>query len=158
MALDRSAEYTVTDARARYPWHLVREGSRAGLRTLAVPEADGGGGADPVALCLAGEELARGDLGIAILFSQTWLYSRLLAEALDADQRARFYQPFLQDPEHVLAWRSDDGNWVWTFVVKERDGRTRLISRKRFRNPRRIARIGMMPPMRNFSIVESRSS
>ena len=27
-------------------------------------------------------------------------------------------------PEHVLAWRSDDGNWVWTFVVEERDGRT----------------------------------
>ena len=97
-ALDKSAEYTVTDARTRYPWHLVREGSRAGLRTLAVPEADGGGGADPVALCLAGEEIARGDLGIAILFSQTWLYSRLLAEALDEGQRARFYRPFLQDP------------------------------------------------------------
>jgi alkylation response protein AidB-like acyl-CoA dehydrogenase len=102
-ALDKTAEYTVTDPRQRYPWHLVREGSRVGLRTLAVPEADGGGGADPVALCLAGEELARGDLGIAILFSQTWLYSRLLAEALDEAQRARFYQPFLRDPEHVLA-------------------------------------------------------
>jgi alkylation response protein AidB-like acyl-CoA dehydrogenase len=101
--LDRAAEYTVTDARQRYPWHIVREGSRVGLRTLAVPEADGGGGADPVALCLAGEELARGDLGIAVLFSQTWLYSRLLAEALDAGQRARFYEPFLRDPEHVLA-------------------------------------------------------
>jgi alkylation response protein AidB-like acyl-CoA dehydrogenase len=101
--LDKSAEYTVTDARQRYPWHVVREGSRVGLRTLAVPRADGGGGADPVALCLAGEELARGDLGIAILFSQTWLYSRLLAEALDAEQRARFYRPFLQDPEYLLA-------------------------------------------------------
>jgi hypothetical protein len=31
------------------------------------------------------------------------------------------------DPEHVLAWRSDDSKWVWTFVVKERDGRTRLL-------------------------------
>jgi hypothetical protein len=101
--LDKSQEYTVTDARTRYPWPIVREGSRAGLRTLALPEADGGGGADPVALCLAGEELARGDLGIAVLFSQTWLYSRLLAEALDEDQRARFYAPFLQDPECLLA-------------------------------------------------------
>src|SRR4051812_1243128 len=26
------------------------------------------------------------------------------------------------DPGHVLTWRSDDGNWVWTFVLEERDG------------------------------------
>src|SRR5215210_2108145 len=49
------------------------------------------------------------------------------------------------DPEHVLAWRSEDGNWVWTFVVEERDGRTRLISRNRFRLPTLIGRIGMLP-------------
>ena len=26
------------------------------------------------------------------------------------------------EPERVLAWRSEDGNWVWTFVLDERDG------------------------------------
>src|SRR5438874_9906762 len=35
------------------------------------------------------------------------------------------------EPGHVLAWRSEDGNWVWTFVLKEHDGTTRLISRNR---------------------------
>ena len=30
------------------------------------------------------------------------------------------------EPEHVLAWRSEDGNWVWTFVLEERAGSTRL--------------------------------
>src|SRR3954462_7625734 len=59
------------------------------------------------------------------------------------------------DPEHVLAWRSDDGNWVWTFVVQERDGRTRLISRNRFRLPKLIARIGMLP-MEPGSLVMER--
>jgi hypothetical protein len=49
------------------------------------------------------------------------------------------------EPEHVLAWRSDDGNWVWTFVLSERDGGTRLISRNRFRLPTLAARIGMVP-------------
>ena len=39
------------------------------------------------------------------------------------------------EPERVLSWRSEDGNWVWTFVLSERDGRTRLISRNRFRLP-----------------------
>jgi hypothetical protein len=46
---------------------------------------------------------------------------------------------------HVLAWRSNDGNWVWTFVLNETNGTTRLISRNRFRLPRLVDRIGMVP-------------
>jgi hypothetical protein len=49
------------------------------------------------------------------------------------------------EPEHVLAWRSEDGNWVWTFVLEEHDGRTRLVSRNRFRLPTLGARLGMLP-------------
>jgi hypothetical protein len=49
------------------------------------------------------------------------------------------------EPPHVLATRSQDGNWVWSFVLNERDGTTRLISRNRFRLPSLIARIGMIP-------------
>jgi hypothetical protein len=49
------------------------------------------------------------------------------------------------EPGHVLALRSDDGNWVWTFVLEEQEGRTRLISRNRFRLPTLTARIGMLP-------------
>jgi hypothetical protein len=48
------------------------------------------------------------------------------------------------EPERVLAWRSQDGNWVWTFVLSDDNGRTRLISRNRFRLPTRVARIGMV--------------
>ena len=32
------------------------------------------------------------------------------------------------EPEHVLATRSEDGNWVWSFILSEHDGKTRLIS------------------------------
>ena len=40
------------------------------------------------------------------------------------------------EPERVLAWRSADGNWVWTFVIEPRGaGGSRLISRNRFRLP-----------------------
>ena len=49
------------------------------------------------------------------------------------------------EPERVLSWRSEDGNWVWTFVLSERDGATRLISRNRFRLPTLAARMGMVP-------------
>ena len=59
------------------------------------------------------------------------------------------------EPEHVLAWRSTDGNWVWTFVLERQDGRTRLISRNRFRLPTLAARIGMVP-MEPASLVMER--
>jgi hypothetical protein len=59
------------------------------------------------------------------------------------------------EPEHVLAWRSEDGDWVWTFVLSGRDGSTRLISRNRFRLPRLVERIGMLP-MEPASLVMER--
>jgi hypothetical protein len=59
------------------------------------------------------------------------------------------------EPGHVLAWRSEDGNWVWTFVLRGRDGATRLISRNRFRLPTLTARLGM-PPMEPASLVMER--
>jgi hypothetical protein len=59
------------------------------------------------------------------------------------------------EPQHVLAWRSEDGNWVWTFVLEQHDGTTRLISRNRFRLPTLAARIGMLP-MEPGSLVMER--
>ncbi|MFZ1156123.1 MAG: SRPBCC family protein, partial [Solirubrobacteraceae bacterium] len=61
----------------------------------------------------------------------------------------------LIQPQRVLAWRSQDGNWVWTFVLNEHDGMTRLISRNRFRLPSLAARIGMLP-MEPGSLVMER--
>jgi hypothetical protein len=59
------------------------------------------------------------------------------------------------EPREVLAWRSEDGNWVWTFVLGERGGRTRLISRNRFRLPTLRVRLGMLP-MEQASLVMER--
>ena len=56
---------------------------------------------------------------------------------------SRFMRVERVESERVLAWRSEDGNWVWTFVLSEHDGRTRLISRNRFRlHSRRAHRHG----------------
>ena len=59
------------------------------------------------------------------------------------------------EPEHVLAWRSEDGNWVWAFILQSRDGSTRLMSRNRFRLPNLTARLGMVP-MEPASLVMER--
>ncbi len=59
------------------------------------------------------------------------------------------------EPPRVLATRSEDGNWVWSFVLDEHDGQTRLISRNRFRLPSLTAKIGMIP-MEPASLVMER--
>src|SRR5207245_1683784 len=58
------------------------------------------------------------------------------------------------EPERLLATRSEDGNWVWSFVLDERNERTRLISRNRFRLPSTAARIGMVPMEPGSLIME----
>lgn len=59
------------------------------------------------------------------------------------------------EPGRVMAWRSQDGNWVWTFVLTPDRGRTRLISRNRFRLPTLRSRVGMIP-MEPASLVMER--
>ena len=39
------------------------------------------------------------------------------------------------DPESALVLRSDDGNWVWAFVLVPHGGGTRLLSRNRISQP-----------------------
>jgi hypothetical protein len=62
----------------------------------------------------------------------------------------------LVEPGHVLAWRSEDGNWVWTFVLEEHDGTTRQISRNRFRLATLAARIAMLPMEPGSLLMERR--
>ena len=59
------------------------------------------------------------------------------------------------EPHRVLSWRSEDGNWVWTFCFGEHDGRTRLVSRNRFRLRTLASRVGMLP-MEPASLVMER--
>jgi hypothetical protein len=58
------------------------------------------------------------------------------------------------EPERVLATQSADGNWVWTFVLAEHGGKTRLISRNRFRLPKLKDKIGMIPMEPGSLIME----
>ena len=67
-----------------------------------------------------------------------------VAKGLIRRQQARILSRRRVEPNHVLAWRSQDGNWVWTFVLEAQDRRTRLISRNRFRLSTPIASLGML--------------
>jgi alkylation response protein AidB-like acyl-CoA dehydrogenase len=69
----------VEDPDERFPWEVVEAGSRWGLRTLTVPREYGGRQASVLELCLVVEELAAGDMGIAVVFDQTWKVCDMLA-------------------------------------------------------------------------------
>jgi len=60
------------------------------------------------------------------------------------------------EPQHVLATRSEDGNWVWSFVLDEHDGKTRLISRNRFRLHSLTTKIGMIPMEPGSLVMEQK--
>jgi hypothetical protein len=60
------------------------------------------------------------------------------------------------EPQRLLATRSEDGNWVWSFVLDEHDGKTRLISRNRFRLPSLMAKIGMIPMEPGSLVMEQK--
>jgi hypothetical protein len=55
----------------------------------------------------------------------------------------------IADPQRIFALRSQDGRWVWSFVMTESGGSTRLISRNRAPAPaslkERIAMLVMEP-------------
>jgi hypothetical protein len=55
----------------------------------------------------------------------------------------------VREPEEALVTVSDDGKWVWAFVLVPDDGRTRLISRNRIRSGESLAsrvRLALMTP------------
>ncbi len=93
----------IEDPAARIPWDWITTLSRMGLRTLAVPEYLGGPGADCLTLCMAAEELAVGDIGLAVILDQTWRYTFVLTEACSEEARQRYLPRFLEDDSYVLA-------------------------------------------------------
>ncbi len=93
----------IEDHDDRFPWSVVEEGSRRGLRTLTVPREYGGREASVLELCLVVEELAAGDMGIAVIFDQTWKVCDMLAGLATPEQRAWFFPTFTADHRYLLA-------------------------------------------------------
>ncbi|MFQ5879764.1 MAG: acyl-CoA dehydrogenase family protein [Dehalococcoidia bacterium] len=93
----------IEDAAERFPWHVVEAGSRLGLRTLATPVEYGGGGASVLTLCMVLEELAAGDMGVAIIFDQTWKFTGEIVAKATTEQKDWFFPMFVQDDRFLLA-------------------------------------------------------
>ena len=93
-----------------WDWDIIKQGSRLGFRTLAVPEEWGGPGADFVTQGLVMAELATGDSAMSKAFSQNWKWSHQIAEFCTKDQKERFLKPFLADDTYVMGSGSTEPN------------------------------------------------
>jgi alkylation response protein AidB-like acyl-CoA dehydrogenase len=100
----------IADAAGTWDWDIIKRGSKLGFRTLGVPRAWGGPGADLVTQCVVMAELARGDSAISKAFSQNSKWSQLIAVACTKDQPERFLKPFLADDTYMLGGARTEPN------------------------------------------------
>lgn len=98
----------IEDPEDRFPWDVVEAGSKLGLRTLAAPKEYGGGGASVHTLCQVVQELARGDMGIAVIFDQVYKVTHAIAGLVDQRQAEWFFPRFVEDDRYLLAAASTE--------------------------------------------------
>lgn len=87
------------------PLDLIDKAARIGLRTLALSESAGGAGADNLTSCVVMEELAAGDVDVAMPLAQTsTLAAALFDRAMTKEQRALYLPRFMEDDRYHLAF------------------------------------------------------
>ena len=97
---------------------VLEKATQMGLRTLTLSEEAGGAGADCLTTCIVMEELAAGDVDVAVVLGHTAtlghvLFDRLMTPA----QRARFLPQFVDDDGCQLAFAgpNPDAGLGWTY-------------------------------------------
>jgi alkylation response protein AidB-like acyl-CoA dehydrogenase len=86
-----------------FSWEIVEEGSKRGLRTLTLLPEYGGGGADCKTTAMVVEEMAKGDMGVSVVFAQTLKLIQSLQGAANDDQRKRWLPTLRDDPRALMA-------------------------------------------------------
>ncbi|HYM92345.1 MAG TPA: acyl-CoA dehydrogenase family protein [bacterium] len=86
-----------------FSWEIVEQASRAGIRTLTLGTEFGGAAADALTTAMVIEELARGDLGVSVIFAQTLKIAQTLQRLCTSAQAGRFLPSFAKDPRGLLA-------------------------------------------------------
>jgi alkylation response protein AidB-like acyl-CoA dehydrogenase len=98
--------------------NLLDQASQMGLRTMALSEEAGGAGADCLTSCIVMEELAAGDVDLAVALAQTSALAReLFGGPMTPAQSARFLKAFVEDDSYHLAFagRDPDADIGWSY-------------------------------------------
>ena len=91
------------DAKDCYPRELVRNLSKIGLRTLALPKEYGGVNADVVTKALVLMTMCEVEAGTAKIMSQCWKVSQVIVEAGTEYQKKKFLPEFAADDEYTTS-------------------------------------------------------
>ena len=86
-----------------YSFEIVEKAHEVGIRTMTLSEQWGGLGSDSLTTSMVIEELAKGDLGVSVIFAQTLKIAQIMQKALNAEQQARVLPAFARDPRGMLA-------------------------------------------------------
>jgi alkylation response protein AidB-like acyl-CoA dehydrogenase len=91
----------------RVPKEILEKADEVGIRTLGVPEEYGGVGLDPNSevktFAIIGEEIARGDAGLADKIIQNWKVAMLLRNLAPKHLQEKWFARLLEDPQFLLA-------------------------------------------------------
>ena len=126
-----------------FSWDIVERGSDRGLRTLTLLPEYGGGGADCLTTAMVVEELAKGDMGISVVFAQTLKLIQSFQAAASHDQRARFLPKIRDDQRALMAIGMTEPQTASNYIIPyqpaafvtsatRKDGGWVINGRKRF--------------------------
>jgi len=100
----RAAELDAkTDPSDGFSWDIVEKAHELGIRTMTLSEKWGGLGTDSLTTAMVIEELAKGDIGVSVIFAQTLKIAQIMEKALNSEQQARVLPKFSADPRGMLA-------------------------------------------------------
>jgi len=128
----------VMEPEARVPKEILEKADEVGIRTLGVPEEYGGVGLDPNAevktFAIIGEEIARGDAGLADKIIQNWKVAMLLRNLAPKHLQEKWFARLLEDPQFLLAHcltepRGASDRWL-PYNVPEASMHTRAVRHK----------------------------
>jgi alkylation response protein AidB-like acyl-CoA dehydrogenase len=114
------------DEKAIFPTEIIKEIAKSDLFRLFVPEEFGGMGTGMFEICLATEELSRGDLGVATSYAASGLGIIPILIAGSAEQKKK-YLPQLASGEKLAAFglteseAGSDVGGIRTRALKEKD-------------------------------------
>ncbi len=93
-----------------FDWDVIEKGSRLGFRTLTLDKKYGGAGLDSLTTAIVLEELARGDLGVSVIFAQTVKIVQFVQWSATEQQCRKFFTPFRDDHRFLLATTSTEAD------------------------------------------------
>ncbi|MFC1861990.1 acyl-CoA dehydrogenase family protein [Chloroflexota bacterium] len=94
-----------------FPWDMLKEAHKIGLKTLALPKEYGGEEADYLTQIVIIDELAFVDATCSKTISQCWKIPQQIVNFGTEDQRDRFLTAMRDEPTYMIASATTEPDW-----------------------------------------------